>query len=109
MLLHALLCGELYYKLEVPVNSHISAESETEEVGDDFKSYILVEWRLQSQFKDDMELPKNHIFRQKSQNLPKPYWSSPGLLPINVKMSKFQCEFSDIMMSKCPCIAAMSP
>ena len=28
---------------------------------------------------------------------------------INVKMSKLQCRFSDIMMQNCPCIAALSP
>ena len=39
--------------------------------------------------------PKNYISRQKLQNILQPY---QAFLPINAKMSKLQCKFSDIMM-----------
>ena len=42
--------------------------------------------------------PKNYISRQKLQNILQPY---QAFLPINVKMSKLQCQFSDILMSIC--------
>ena len=50
--------------------------------------------------------PFSNVKNHETSRLSCPYQS---FLVINVKMWKCLCQFADIMMSKCPCIAAISP